>query len=153
MSQDLRSSSATWLDPRAFLYALLRPLVLWATWVIGATLAGYPGAACMTPLAWLLALWAGTLYARRTAGGAFRWPLLAPALVGLTLALGIGALFAYGIHGTMATETRPEEIAKGRTMTLAIVVCGLVVCPALSVATAAAMRRRLARSPQGRPRL
>lgn len=123
--------------------ALLPPLVLWTTLVFASTAGGYPGAACMTPMAWLLALWSGTKYALRTAGRPGPTPLLGPALVGAALGAAIGGLFVYGNHVMMSSETRPDELAKGKMMTLVIAVGSVIACTVLSALAARRTRRRL----------
>jgi hypothetical protein len=138
------SAAASWLDGPSFVQALLPPLLVWTTVVLLAMARGVPGAACMTPLAWLLALWSGGRYARGAARRGARLSLLAPALVGLLLGLGIGGLFALATYKVIAAETRPEEIAKGRNLVMVMLVGGAVACPLLSVFTAWSTQRRLA---------
>ena len=43
------------IDLRAILNSSLRPFAIWLIVVLGVTWAGFPGVACITPLAWLLA--------------------------------------------------------------------------------------------------
>ena len=68
-----QSSAAVYpvLHLGAFLRTLIAPLIVWSVAVFSATAAGQPGVVCITPLAWLLALWSGGVtnwpFARRPA--------------------------------------------------------------------------------------
>jgi hypothetical protein len=54
------------MDYNAMVTASFLPLLYWTGTVIAVTLFGYPGVACMTPLAWLLALPVGFRLARES---------------------------------------------------------------------------------------
>lgn len=47
------------IDLQAIFLSVWLPLLLWVLMVGGATLSGYPGVICITPLGWLLALSVG----------------------------------------------------------------------------------------------
>ncbi len=103
--------------------------------------AGQPGVVCLTPLAWSLAIYSGTLYGRRIDAGrpAFPGGLLAGALLGLAQ----GALFAFGNARMMAAETSAEGVARGNQITVVVVLAGVVICALLSGLLARTTQRRL----------
>ena len=80
-----------YLNP--FLRSLLTPTMVWCLAVILATLDNQPGVVCITPVAWLLALWSGGHYVRLCEGRTGRFPLLGPALLGASLGLAMGIIF------------------------------------------------------------
>ena len=80
------------INVSAFIRTLIAPLMVWTVVVIIITLAGQPGVVCVTPMAWLLALWCGGRYIRLTDGRPERWPLLGPAIIGALLGLGMGVI-------------------------------------------------------------
>jgi hypothetical protein len=139
------SSSLPVIHLGAFLRTLIAPLIVWSVTVIVLTLAGQPGVACVTPVAWLLALWSGGRYIRFTGARPERWPLLGPALVGALLGLGMGVLFAIVSSQAMPVGNDPAEIAKAQTLTLIMAVGGIIVCTGLSALTANLTLRRMAR--------
>jgi hypothetical protein len=133
------------IHPPAFLRALLPPILIWGAWMMAATLGGYPGVACVTPVAWLLALHSGTQYALATAGRTDRWPALGPALLGAVLGLYEGLLFMFSANTMMAGETRPEEFARARALGAVMLAGSVIACTLFSTFTGWLTRRRLAR--------
>jgi len=55
----LSSAPLSRLDIRLILEHPLRQFAPWLVVVLLATWSGYPGIVCITPLAWLMALWVG----------------------------------------------------------------------------------------------
>src|SRR5262245_25211604 len=77
--------------------AMIRSLgmwfLVWSALVLLVTFAGQPGVACITPLAWLLALPAGWNYVSFSHGKPGRQPFIAGAILGAILGLLYGLLF------------------------------------------------------------
>ncbi|HTP11219.1 MAG TPA: hypothetical protein VMP08_23350, partial [Anaerolineae bacterium] len=88
---DGSSSQIPAIHPSAFLRTLIAPLIAWGVAVITITAAGQPGVVCMTPLAWLLALWCGGRYVRLSDGQPDRFGSI---LLGAVLGLALGLIFA-----------------------------------------------------------
>lgn len=130
------------IDPSALLNAVLPPGIFWGALVILASVGGYPGAACLTPLAWLLALWAGMRYASAPRSIAGRWPAAGPALAGVLLGLWLGALFIAANAQMMAAETAPEEIRRGWGFAALMAGASVLGCGVLSVFGAVLIYRR-----------
>lgn len=130
----------------AFLRTAIAPLMLWGTTVLLATAAGQPGVGCLTPMAWLYALWAGAAYVRLSGGRPDRIPLLGPALVGVALGFGMSAIFIVVSRQAMPVGDDAGEIEKARNLTAVISVAGAIICALFSVFTAALTLRRLRRS-------
>jgi hypothetical protein len=129
--------------------ALIRSLIMWfLIWgvvVLGVTWTGQPGVACMTPLAWLLALPAGWNYVAFSQGKPGRQPFIAGAIVGAILGLLYGVLFfgvaAYG----MPVGSNPDEIAKMQNLVIFMIAGGALIAALLSgfmAYRAASLQRR-----------
>ena len=131
------SSALSAIHPSAFLRALIAPLIAWSVAVFIITTAGQPGVVCMTPMAWLLALWSGRQYVRLSNGQPDR---LGPVLLGAILGLGLGLIFA--LVSAQAMPVDPSEVGKSQTLTAIMIVGGIVICAALSTFTARATLRR-----------
>ena len=119
----------------AFIRTLITPLVIWGGLVGMAVLANQPGIVCITPVAWLLALWSGVHYINMSEGVPDRYPLLGPAIVGALLGLGQGILFLLVSSWAMPVTT-PDDQAKAALLTAVIFVGGILACAALSAFTA-----------------
>ena len=130
------------LDGMVMLRAVVAPLLFWGALVGGAAGAGYPGAACMTPLAWLLGCWIGTFVGRRSRSP-FNRRILEAFLAGALLGLFEGIIF-YVLQRTMM-PVRPDEQSKAMILSMSIMLAGTVVCALLALATSAMMVRRLRR--------
>jgi hypothetical protein len=129
----------------ALLRTLIAPLIVWGTLVVTITASGQPGIVCVTPMAWLLALWSGGQYIRLSKGQPGRRPLLGAALIGAGLGLGMGVLFILVSAWAMPVGTDPNEVRKMQLFTVCISGGGIVVCAALSVFTAWLTLRRYGR--------
>ena len=138
------TSSLPLISLRAAGLTLLPPLIVWGTIVAAATFGGQPGVICITPVGWLLALWCGGEYIRRTGGRQERWPMFGPALVGAVLGLCMGLFFALLSSQSMPVGTAPDEISKAQTLDVLIVTGGIVACAILCMVTAALTLRRYA---------
>jgi len=140
MSAD-RSSRLPALQLGAFLRALIPPLIVWGVAVVSITAAGQPGVACMTPLAWLLALWSGRQYVSLASGRSGLW---GPVLLGAVLGLSLGLIFAS--VSALAMPVDPSEVGKSQTLSAIVIVGGAVVSAALSTFTAYLARRQYGRA-------
>jgi hypothetical protein len=136
------SSSPPLISLSALGYTLVPPLIVWGAMVAAATFGGQPGVICITPVAWLLALWCGGEYIRRTGGREERWPMFAPALVGAVLGLCMGLFYILLSSQTMPVGTAPDEIAKAQTLDITITAGGVLACAVLSMITAWLTLRR-----------
>lgn len=133
------------LNSNAFVRSLAMWMLLWSVPVLGIAYAGQPGVACLTPMAWLLALPAGWNYVVFARGNPGRQPFMAGALLGAILGLFYGILF-FGVstYG-MPVGTDPDEIAKMWNMVLFMIVGGIVITALLSgfmAYRAASLQRR-----------
>ena len=121
----------------AFWRTLIAPLITWSVAVVTITAAGQPGVVCMTPLAWLLALWCGRRYVLLSDAQPDRF---GPFLLGAALGLAQGLIFALVSTVTMPADL--SEVNKALLLNLIIIVVGVVVCAALSTFTARAALRQ-----------
>ena len=133
------------INVSALLRSLGMWLLVWGLVVLVVTYQGQPGVACLTPLAWLLALPAGWNYVVFANDKPGRQPFLAGAILGLILGLGYGFLFfgvaAYG----MPVGTDPAEIAKMQNLVVVMIAAGAIVAALFSgfmAYRAATLRRR-----------
>jgi hypothetical protein len=125
------------IHPNAFWRTLVAPLISWGLAVVTITGAGQPGVVCVTPMAWLLALWCGGRYVRLSDGGADRFG--AP-LLGAALGLCLGLIFALVSAGAMPVD--PSEVGKSLALTAIMIVGGIIVCAALCTVTARSTLRQ-----------
>ena len=130
------SSRTSLIHQGAFLRTLITPLIIWIVTVAFVTFAGQPGVVCVTPVAWLLALWSGGQYIRITGGRKERIPMLGPGLVGGVLGAGMGVLFVLVSSVSMPVGTAPGEATKAIVLDGVILVGGILACAALSIFTA-----------------
>ncbi len=129
------------LNMSVFLRTLIPPLIVWGVIVAVVTLGGQPGVVCVTPMAWLLALWCGTQYIRLSKGQAERRRLFGPALVGALLGTGEGIYFTLVVSLSMPPST-PDDAVKTQALIPIIYIAGIIACAALSVFTAWLSLRR-----------
>ena len=104
------STNQPLLNLSAFVRSLSMWTILWGGTVAFLAYQGQPGVICMTPMAWLLALPAGSNYVAFAQGRAGRNPFVAGALVGATLGLIFG-LIAWGVGAGMMPAD-PGETGK-----------------------------------------
>jgi hypothetical protein len=119
----------------AFVRTLAAPLLVWIAVVAAITAAGQPGVVCITPMAWLMALWCGGQYIRLSSERADQRPLLGAALVGTALGLGMSVVFILVSILAMPVGPDPTEISKMQVLTAVISVGGILVCAAFSALT------------------
>ncbi len=141
MNQSIQAPALNW---GALLRAAIAPALVWAVASLVITFAGQPGVFCVTPMAWLLALAAGTIYGQREslARPAILGGMLAGAILGVVMA----ALFAFGSNRMMMAETRASELARANTLVIGMGIASVVICAALSGLMAHVTQRRLRRA-------
>jgi hypothetical protein len=140
------SSDLPLINIGAFMRTLIAPMLMWVGLALLVTLSGQPGVVCVTPMAWLLALWTGGEYIRLSKGQPGRLPLLGPLLVGAAFGAGLAIVFAIVARFSMPVGNDPEEQNKARVLLVIIGVGGTVACAIMSVFTAWLTLRRLSRS-------
>src|SRR5688500_7041145 len=97
------------LNAKALINSLGIWLLVWSALVLFVTYQGQPGVACLTPMAWLLALPAGWNYVVFAHGRPGRQPFMAGAILGAILGLLYGLLFfGVAVYG-MPAGTEPDE--------------------------------------------
>ncbi len=143
MNMQPKTLTAAPMNWGALLRAVLSPSLIWASVSLFVIYQGQPGVMCLTPMAWLLSIWGGVYYGQHEhpSRPAVFGGLIAGAITGIVMA----ALFVYGSARMMIGETRPDEIARGNTMTVAIGIASIIVC-ALVTALSAHMAQRRQRS-------
>jgi hypothetical protein len=104
-----------------------------------ATLGGYPGVVCVTPMAWLIGLWAGQRVAA-TSRSAGRRPLVEAAVAGALVGLIEGVLFV--AVGTQMPAQDAEELGQMVSFSACLVVLGVPITAGLAVLTAWLTLRR-----------
>jgi hypothetical protein len=140
------SADSSFIHLGAYLRTLIAPMLMWGAAVAFVIARGEPGVICVTPVAWLWALWCGGQYIRLSNGHPGRWPLLGPALVGATLGFAMSVLFYVVTQYYMPVGPDPSEILKARNLTICISGVGVLVCIAFSVFTARLTLRKMAQS-------
>ena len=101
------------LDYNAVWVAVWLPVAFWLIAVLGATLSGYPGVICVTPMGWLLSLSAGLRTSQNSASEAIMPRLIEASIAGALFGAFQGLVFAavlsfaspLGIPATSALET------------------------------------------------
>jgi hypothetical protein len=140
MSEQLGSS---WnLDRMLIGREVLGPLLVWGVLVGGAAYAGYPGAACLTPMAWLLGCRVG-LRCAQFSRSAPRQRMVEAVVAGAVLGLLQGMLF-YVLQATLMPAS-PEEQGKALVLSAVILVTGMLITALLALWTSALTIRRVAR--------
>lgn len=110
----------------------ISPLVWWIVMIGGATVAGYPGAVLMTPLAWLvLPLYIGIVYTRAALDQGLRPQLHLLALAGAAFGLILGLIFAF--VALLFMPARADETQKMVNVVVFMIAGGCIVCPLLSL--------------------
>jgi hypothetical protein len=127
-----------------FLQALIYPIMIWGLMVALATLSGQPGVVCITPMAWLLALWSGVRYVRLSGGQPTRFPLLGPVLLGAALGLAMGIIFSLVVYLKFPPAS-PGDVYKTAVLTLFSFIGGMVSCAGFCTLTAWLTRRQYTR--------
>ena len=120
------------LNFSALIRSLTMWLLVWGLVVLFVAYQGQPGVACLTPMAWLLALPAGWNYVAFSRGNPGRQPFLAGAILGAILGLLYGLLFLGVATYGMPVGSDPEEIAKMQNMVIFMIAAGALVSALLS---------------------
>jgi len=143
MSEPSNSSSVlSSIHAGAFVRTLLPPLIVWGGMVAAATLAGQPGIICVTPMAWLLALWCGGHYIHLVGGVHGRRPLLGPGLLGAALGLCMGVMFILVSTFYMPVGPDPDEASRAQVLYVVLSLGGVIICTLLSLFTGWLTMRR-----------
>jgi hypothetical protein len=127
-------SSPARLDLRVILEIPLRQIIPWLLSVLLVSIAGYPGAICVTPMAWLIALRVGNLVAWRSRSGSSSRRLMEAALAGGFFGFLQGILFA--VVAPFLGPIQQDEIARTLALVLIILVAGTFTGAGLSFLTA-----------------
>lgn len=122
------------LDYRALIETPLRQIVPWALAVLLASIAGYPGVICITPMAWLLALRVGNLVAWRSRSTSSSRRLLEAALAGGIFGFLQGLLFA--VISPFMGPIQQDEVARAIGLAVIVMLFSVVAGAGLSLFTA-----------------
>jgi uncharacterized metal-binding protein len=129
------------LDLKAIAYAIWAPFISWLVVVIIVAFGGHqPGVVCVTPVAWLLALWVGLRCVASSRSPLKSGRLLEAALAGGIFGMLQGVLFAVVVP--FMGSIQPEEQQKATLMKVVMVVLGAIVSAVLSMAIGATQERR-----------
>jgi hypothetical protein len=111
------------LDLSAIFGAVLAAFILWATVVVYVTfIARQPGVVCMTPMAWLMALWVGMMCVARSRSVRKATLLTEAGLAGGLFGLLQGALFV--AVAILFMEVKPDERQKMLWISLMMITVG-----------------------------
>ena len=122
------------LDYRALIEIPLRQIIPWALAVLLASIAGYPGVICITPMAWLLALRVGNLVAWQSRSTSSSRRLLEAALAGGIFGFLQGLLFA--VISPFMGPIQQDEIARAIGLAVIVMLFSVVAGAGLSLFTA-----------------
>ena len=128
------------LDGKLIGLQVLGPLITWGVLVGGAAYAGYPGAACVTPMAWLLGCRVGLRCVQRS-HSAPRQRIVEAVVAGALLGLLQGLIFYILQRALM--PVRPDEEHQAFVLSAIIIVGGMLVTAFLALVTAVITMRRL----------
>jgi hypothetical protein len=128
-------------DASAILKSVWLPFVSWLVAVLIVAFGGrQPGVVCVTPMAWLLALWVGLRCALYTRTEKKAGRLLEAALSGGLLGLLQGVLFA--AIAPLMGEIKSNEQQKAVLLTVIMLLVGTAVASLLSLAICASQESR-----------
>jgi hypothetical protein len=127
-------SSPKNLDFRVVLETPLRQFVPWLAMVLLVAFAGYPGVACVTPMAWLLALRVGNICVARSRSAESSQRLLEAALAGGFLGFLQGILFLVVVPFMGSIQS--NEITKTIILISIMLIVGMIAGAGLSFFTA-----------------
>lgn len=122
------------LDYRALIETPLRQIVPWALAVLLASIAGYPGVICITPMAWLLALRVGNLVAWQSRSTSSSRRLLEAGLAGGIFGFLQGLLFA--VISPFMGPIQQDEVARAIGLAVIVMLFSVVAGAGLSLFTA-----------------
>ena len=141
------SSASERLDLRVIVEMPLRQFAPWLAAVLLVTWAGYPGVACVTPLAWLIALRVGIVCVAHSRSMQRARRLQEAALAGGWFGLLQGLLF--GIIVPRMGPVQANEQTSAAVLIGLMIMLGMVAGAGLSVFTAYMVERR-GREAEGR---
>ncbi len=117
------------------------PALLWLLLVAFATIDGYPGAVCVTPVVWLTAANVGQRCVIISRSPRPLWPLAEASLGGVLLGLWQGmVMMGVGLWGGGIPEMDRTSVVLA---SVAIGVLGAIVCGLLALGVGAFQQRRL----------
>jgi hypothetical protein len=144
------NASTARTDPVIFLPALVRSVVpmviVWGTMVGAATFSHQPGVVCVTPLAWLLAIWAGVQYVFVSARAGVAPSLVGVLVAGLLLGLFMAGVWLLGSNAMMGADEPASELEKARNLNIGISIASLIICTFLALGGGVLARYRVRRS-------
>lgn len=135
------SASISRFDLRTVLKTLLVCFVPWLSVVLLIAWRGQPGVICMTPLAWLMALWVGVRCAANSSSITAKHRLTEAAVAGALFGLLQGVLFTL----VVSRMTTADENAQATRFVIVIIVLGTLVGGGLAALNAWLFERRRAR--------
>lgn len=138
---------ASGLDLRAILSGVT-PVTWFVAMAVLATVAGYPGVVCITPMAWLLGLSAGQRVAAVSSSPPGRRVVVEAGIAGALVGLIEGVLFV--LVGSRAELSGAEEVQQMLAFSACIVLLGIPVTAGLAMALAWMVERRRAREEAGK---
>ncbi len=124
----------------AIVKAIWVPFVSWLSAVLIVTFAGQPGVVCITPVAWLMALWVGLRSVAYSRSAQKSSRLTEAGLAGGIFGLLQGVLFL--VIMPLMGSIQAEEKQKAILMSVVMIVFGTLVSAVLSMAIAASLERR-----------
>ena len=130
------------LDWRAILSGVA-PVAWFVAMAVLATVGGYPGVVCITPMAWLIGLASGQRVAAVTSNPPGPRPLVEAAIAGALVGLIEGVQFI--IISARMELNGPQEVQQMLGLTACMVAGGVVVTAALAAGMAWVVGRRRAR--------
>ena len=142
ITDDNPPSQGTGLDWRA-VFAGVAPVAWFVGMAVLATLGGYPGVVCMTPMAWLIGLAAGQRVATVTRSAGPRRPLVEAAIAGAVV--GVITVVMFVVVSARFELQDAEEVQQMLGLTACMTVGGVVVPAVLAVGMAWVVGRRRAR--------
>jgi hypothetical protein len=136
-------------DPVIFLPALFRSVapmaIVWGAMVGLATFSRQPGVVCVTPLAWLLAIWVGVQYVFVSARAGVAPSLVGLLVAGLLLGLFMAGVWLLGSNAMMGADEPASELKKARNLNIGISIASLIICTLLALIGGVMARYRVRR--------
>mgnify|MGYP006975407566 CR=1 FL=1 len=133
-------SPITQLDWRAVLVSVRQPAFYWVLAVVFVTVMGYPGIACMTPIAWLLALVVGKRCLDESRSDSATFRLWEAGMAGGLLGVIEGITFI--ASAVSSPGLQPEERGSVVWISVGVTLIGLWVTVLLAAMMALLVMRR-----------
>jgi hypothetical protein len=141
MNSSVSASNARF-DLRTVLKTLRLCFAPWLAAVLLIVWRGQPGVICMTPFAWLMALWVGWRCAAYSSSATMKQRLIEATVAGAVFGLLQGILFAL-VSSRMTTA---DETAQATRLVIVIIVLGTIVGAGLAALNAWLLEHRRART-------